>query len=323
MSRVVAAAESVTGARPRATRSGVLGSLVEAGKPGITRMVTITALVGFVLSALGHEAAWSELAILAVGCAIGTALSSMGANTLNEWMERDRDALMQRTAHRPLPQQRISPGFALVAGLIESALGLAVLGLMTNVWAALVSLACLVTYVAIYTPMKLRSPVSVLFGAIPGALPPLIGWAAAGGHSQGGPSLMQAGGWALFTLMFVWQIPHFMAIAWMYRADYSLGGFRILAAEDPTGVRTARNMIGWAVLLIPATLLPIWAMPERVGLVYGAFALVSGLAFLWLTIGFGRTRTREAARRVFFASIAHLPLLLMILVGEALVHRVM
>lgn len=318
MSLVASPAESVS-ATPRA---GVIGSLIEAGKPGITRMVTITAMVGFVLSALGHEAAWGELAVLAIGCGIGTALSSMGANTLNEWMERDRDALMQRTAHRPIPEQRLTPRFALVAGLLEGAVGLAVLVLMANAWAALVSLACLVTYVAIYTPMKLRSPVSVLFGAIPGALPPLIGWAAAGGHASGGPTLLQAGGWSLFTLMFVWQIPHFMAIAWMYRADYSLGGFRILAAEDPTGVRTARNMIGWAVLMIPGTMLPVWAMPERVGLFYGAFALVSGLAFLWLTFEFGRTRTREAARRVFFVSIAHLPVLLMILVGEALVHRV-
>lgn len=320
LSRVVATPDSVSAARSKRARSGVFGSIVEAGKPGITRMVTITSLVGFVLSALGHVAGWGELAVLALACAVGTALSSMGANTLNEWLERDRDALMPRTAHRPLPEHRISPRVALVAGLIESALGLAVLALGANVWAALVSLACIITYVAIYTPMKLKSPVSVLFGAIPGALPPLIGWAAAAGRN-GWPTLSEAGGWSLFTLMFVWQIPHFMAIAWMYKADYSLGGFRVLAAEDPTGVRTARNMIGWAIVLLPATLMPAWAMPGRVGLVYAAFALVSGLAFLWLTIGFGRLRTREAARRVFFASIAHLPLLLMMLVGEALVRR--
>lgn len=304
----------------RPARAGHFAAIIEAGKPGITRMVTITSLVGFVLSAIGRSMGWGELALLVTGSAIGTALSSLGANTLNEWLERDRDALMPRTAHRPLPQQRISPKVALVAGLVESALGLIVLALAANVWAALVSLACIITYVAIYTPMKLKSPVSVLIGAIPGALPPLIGWAAAGG-SSGAPTLLQAGGWSLFTLMFVWQIPHFMAIAWMYRADYSLGGFRVLAAEDPTGVRTARNMIGWAIVLLPATLMPVWAMPGRVGAVYGAFALISGLAFLWLTMGFGRLRTRDAARRVFFASIAHLPLLLMILVGEALVRR--
>lgn len=284
-------------------------------------MVTITALVGFVLSALGHSSGWGQLAILAAACAVGTALTSMGANTLNEWMERDRDALMPRTAHRPLPQQRISPNVALWAGIAESVLGLAVLMVWANVWAALVSLACIVTYVAIYTPMKIKSPVSVLIGAIPGALPPLIGWAAAGGRGAPGTTLLEAGGWSLVTLMFVWQIPHFMAIAWMYRADYSLGGFRVLAAEDPTGVRTARNMIGWAALLIPATLLPIWAMQDRAGLVYGIFAAVSGAAFFWLTILFGKYRTREAARRVFFASIAHLPLLLMLLVGESLLHR--
>ncbi len=298
-------------------------SVIEAGKPGITRMVTITALVGFVLSALSYPTGWGELALLAGGCALGTALSSLGANTLNEWLERDRDALMPRTAHRPLPERRISVRLALVAGLIECVLGLTVLAATTNVWAAAVSLTCMVTYVAIYTPMKLRSPVSVLFGAIPGALPPLIGWVAAAGRGAPAEVLGQWGGWSLFVLMFVWQIPHFLAIAWMYRADYSLGGFRVLAAEDPTGFRTARSMIAWAVLLIPATMLPVWAMGGRVGVYYGGFALVTGLAFCWLTILYGKSRTRDAARRVFFASIAHLPLLLMVLVGEAMLRRVM
>ncbi|MFO0861817.1 MAG: heme o synthase [Phycisphaerales bacterium] len=319
MSRAVATTSAPATAAKEGSR-GAFRSIVEAGKPGITRMVTITTLVGFVLSAMGRQASWGELAILVVGCAVGTALSSLGANTLNEWLERDRDALMPRTAHRPLPQQRLTPRVALAAGLIESVLGLAVLVLMANAWAALVSLACIVTYVAIYTPMKLKSPVSVLVGAIPGALPPLIGWAGAAGGA-GDRTLVEWGGWSLFILMFVWQIPHFMAIAWMYRADYSLGGFRVLAAEDPTGVRTARNMIGWAVALLPATLMPAWAMPDRLGLAYSVFATVSGLAFLWLTMGFWKARSRDAARKVFFASIIHLPLLLMFLVGEAVVRR--
>ncbi|MBS0191637.1 MAG: heme o synthase [Phycisphaerales bacterium] len=302
------------------TERGALLSIVEAGKPGITRMVTITSLVGFVLSIQGRGVSWSSLAILAAASAAGTALSSMGANTLNEWMERDLDALMPRTAHRPLPQRRISPRVALVAGLIECVLGLVILTVFANVFAAAVSFACMVTYVAMYTPMKTRSPVSVLIGAIPGALPPLIGWAAAAG-TQGQQSLLQAGGWSLFVLMFVWQIPHFMAIAWMYRADYSLGGFRVLAAEDPSGIRTARNMLAWSILLIPATLMPVWAMPDRVGWVYGGFAACTGVGVVLLSLKFGKLRSREAARRVFFASIAHLPLLLIVLVGESLFHR--
>jgi protoheme IX farnesyltransferase len=297
-------------------------SILEAGKPGITRLVTITSLVGFVLSALATNWTFGSLALAAVGCALGTALSALGANTLNEWVERDLDARMPRTAHRPLPQQRIAPRLALFCGLLESLLGLAVLALANNLWASAVSLVCIVTYIAVYTPLKLRSPISTLVGAIPGALPPVIGWTAGAGHSlpASTAAVLQIGGWSLFALMFVWQIPHFLAIAWMYREDYSLGGFKVLAVQDPTGKRTASNMLLWSIFLIPATLLPVWTMPSRVGPVYATLATLFGLAFLYLSARFFTQRTRPAARKVFFASIIHLPVLLMALVAESLVR---
>lgn len=297
-------------------------SFVEAGKPGITRLVTITSLVGFVLAALGTKWSYANLGFVAIATALGTALSSLGANTLNEWMERDRDARMPRTAHRPLPQARITPHQALIAGVIESVVGVGILAACTNIWASLVSLACIVSYVAIYTPLKPRSPISTLVGAVPGALPPLIGWCAGAGMSgaEGWGALTRSGGWALFALMFVWQLPHFLAIAWMYREDYSLGGFKVLAVEDPSGVRTARGVLLWSLVLIPATLLPCWAMPERAGIFFAVFASVSGLLFLALAVRFALDRTRPSARRVFLASIAHLPLLLMVLVAEALIR---
>ncbi|HEX8877853.1 MAG TPA: heme o synthase [Phycisphaerales bacterium] len=297
-------------------------SFVEAGKPGITRLVTITSLVGFVLAALGTQWSYANLGFVAVATGLGTALSSLGANTLNEWMERERDARMPRTAHRPLPQARITPRQALVAGVIESVVGVTLLAACTNIWAALVSLACIVSYVAVYTPLKPRSPISTLVGAVPGALPPLIGWCAGAGMSnaEGWFALTQLGGWSLFALMFVWQLPHFLAIAWMYREDYSLGGFKVLAVEDPTGVRTARGVLLWSLLLIPATLLPSYAMPARAGIVFAAFAIVSSLAFLYLAVRFAIDRTRPSARRVFLASIAHLPLLLIVLVAEAVLR---
>lgn len=312
---------------PKPADGGLISSLTEAGKPGITRLVTITSLVGFVLAALGHSWHLLELAIAAIGCGAGTALCSFGANTLNQWIERDRDALMRRTAHRPLPQRRLAPRTALIAGVVQSLLGLLVLLALTNTAATLVSLACLITYLAVYTPLKVRSEWSTLIGAIPGALPPMIGWAAGAAVTNGSETwpawltpLAGAGGWSLFLLMAVWQLPHFYAIAWMYRDDYSIGGYKVLAAADPTGIRTARGVFFWSLALIPATMLPMFTMPTLIGWPYALVALGMGLAFLTLGIRFLRTRSREAARAVFLASIAHLPILLLVLVAEAVVR---
>ncbi|MCA9288607.1 MAG: protoheme IX farnesyltransferase [Phycisphaerales bacterium] len=325
-----------------ATRAGAaslptIADLIECTKPGITRMVTITALVGFVLAALGAwggvwsaapGSAWGTLDVLVslVGCVLGTAFSAAGANALNMWSEHARDACMERTASRPIPSGRVSPRTAFWLGTGLSTIGVVGLWLVCGPLASLISLACVVTYLLLYTPMKVASPLSTLVGAIPGALPPLIGWYAVGhalsaGAAAGGSWLASpighAGGWALFGLMFVWQMPHFMAIAWKYREHYEAGGYRVLSVGDATGARTAASMLRWTLLLLPATLLPALAMPGLLGGVTIVAATLTGLGFLWLVLEFGRERTAKRAKAVFLASIAHLPLLLLVMVGEA------
>lgn len=302
-------------------RSGVVASLVETTKPGIVRLVVITSMVGFAMA--GAQRSWEawELVSRALVCLGGTALSAAGANALNQWWERARDERMKRTARRPLPTQRLSPRAVLWFGVSLSSLGVALLLVLGNPVAAAISLACVLVYVLVYTPMKPSTPWATLVGAIPGALPPLIGWSAAGregGWPAGWSSLSQAGGWVLFAIMFAWQIPHFLAIAWMYRDDYAAGGFRVLPVLDPEGVRTSRSMARWTAALIPLTFLPLWAMRGQVGLGYAAVALVSGAVFITLVGRLARARTRDAARRVFFATIIHLPVLMATMVIEAI-----
>lgn len=285
-------------------------AIVETTKPGITRMVTITAIVGFIAAAVDRSwTTWSVVGAL-VWCVLGTALSSSGANALNQWWERSRDARMARTSGRPLPRGAVEPSLVLWWGVALSVLGVGVLALGNGPAAASVSLACIVSYVLVYTPLKPVTSFSTLVGAVPGALPPLIGWCAATASWQG---LMMGGGWSLFGLMFVWQLPHFLAIAWMYREDYRLGGYKVLPVLDPTGVATSGAMLGTAFLQIPATLLPLLTL-ERLGAAYLLVALITGSGYLWLSLRLARRRSRQAARTVFFASIAHLPLLLIALV---------
>lgn len=285
-------------------------AIIETTKPGITRMVTITAIVGFIAGAIDRS--WTTSALIGVlaWCIIGTVLSSSGANALNMWWERARDARMARTAGRPLPRGAVEPSLVLFWGIALSVLGVAVLALGSGLAAASVSLACILSYVLVYTPLKPVTSFSTLVGAVPGALPPLIGWAAAIGSWQ---SLTTGGGWSLFGLMFVWQLPHFLAIAWMYREDYRLGGYPVLPVLDPTGVATSGAMLCTAFIQIPATLLPLITL-DRLGLAYLLVALLTGSGYLWLSFRLARERTRKAARNVFLASIAHLPLLLIAMV---------
>jgi protoheme IX farnesyltransferase len=231
---------------------------------------------------------------------------------------------MERTADRPIPSGRVPAPLALRLGAGLSALGVIGLWLTCGLWAATISLACVLTYLFLYTPMKATSPLSTVVGAVPGALPPLIGWYAVGhaiDGSVGGhgyvPMIGHAGGWALFALMFVWQMPHFMAIAWKYREHYAAGGYRVLSVGDDTGRKTAGSMLRWTLLLLPATLLPAAAMPGVLGGVTIAVAMLTGLGYLWLVLEFVHERTAKRAKAVFLASIMHLPLLMMVMVAEA------
>jgi len=299
-----------------------LSAVKELSKPRITRLVTITAGMGFALGAIGQSwSAW-DLVVRAAACLVGTALSSAGANALNMWWERGRDARMERTAHRPLPEGRIGPGAALGVGLGFSALGVLVL-LLIGPGPALVSLLTIVTYVLVYTPLKPVTRWNTLVGAVPGALPPVIGWAAAasGNHlTLGLEALASPAAWALFVLMFVWQIPHFLAIAWMYREDYARGGYRMLPLEDPAGRLTFATILVWSIALVPASIAPVMLLEGRLGLVSLVAAAVSGAAFVGLCFRLYKTHERAHARAVFLASIVHLPLLLTVMVGDACVR---
>ncbi len=304
-----------------------LSAYVQATKPGITKLVTITSMVGL---GMGFATRWSagdrgwsalEVVIAVLGTIVGTALSAAGANAMNQWFERERDARMPRTAGRPIPSGRLSARQVFVAAMGLAITGVALLWLTCGVTPASVSAACVLVYVLVYTPMKAATWTATLVGAIPGALPPLIGWSAALG-GQGFASLAAPGGLSLFALMFIWQLPHFLAIAWMYREDYALGGCAVLPVVDRSGLKTSIVIAAFTVLLAPATIGPVVAMPGVLGLGYLLTAAVSGLGFAALVGRLLRTRKREHARSVFFASIIHLPLLLVVMVVDAFVHSI-
>jgi protoheme IX farnesyltransferase len=229
---------------------------------------------------------------------------------LNQVYERDTDALMRRTRMRPLPDGRIAVEDARMFGIMLTVLGVAILAFEANALAAALAAVTSIVYLLVYTPMKRRSTLSTLAGAVPGALPPLIGWAAARND-------LSIGGWSLFAIVFFWQIPHFMAIAWMYRDDYGKAGFPMLPVVEPDGRRTGRQAVLYAAALLPVSLVP--AVVGVAGAAYFWVALVLGIALLALSIRFATTRTDLAARTLFFGSITYLPLLwaAMILAHEA------
>jgi protoheme IX farnesyltransferase len=267
---------------------------VELAKPRLNLLVVVTSGGGFYLGTGGTPSLFPLMA-----ACVGTALVAGGASALNQVHERDTDALMDRTRSRPLPAGRIAPEDARIFGLALSALGLGILGSATNVPAALLALATLVVYLAVYTPLKRRSPAATLVGAVPGALPPLIGWTAGRGSAT-------LEGWVLFAIVFLWQIPHFMAISWIYRDDYRKARFPMLSVLEPDGRRTGVHAVFYA-----AALLPVSLAPTAVGLAgwtYFWIALVLGTALLWVAARFASTRSDASARLLFFGSISYLPL---------------
>lgn len=276
-------------------RSTTAGDYIELAKPRLNLLVVVTSAGAFYLAGDGTPSLLSMAAASA-----GTALVAGGAAVLNQVAERDTDALMDRTRSRPLPSGRVAPEDAKIFGIAIAAAGLVVLGSATNLLAALLALATLTIYLMVYTPLKRHSPLSTLVGAVPGALPALIGWTAA----RGTPS---AGGWALFAIVFLWQIPHFMAIAWMYRDDYRKARFPMLPVLEPEGRRTARQAVLYASVLVPVSLVPTFL--GVAGLIYLWVALILGVALLGLAVRFASMRSDAAARQLFFGSITYLPLI--------------
>jgi heme o synthase len=274
---------------------------VTLAKPRLNLLVVASTLVGYVMG--DGEMADVLRVVAMVG---GTALVAGGASAFNQVFERRTDALMRRTRLRPMADGRMSPQDASLYAAVLSLAGLAALAVFVNILSALVALATLVSYAAIYTPLKLRTSFSTVIGAIPGALPPVIGWAAA---TNG----LGRGAWILFGILFLWQLPHFLAIAWMYREDYARAGFPMLPVIEPDGRSTARQSVLYA-----AALLPLSLAPTLVGITttfYFVAALVLTLGFLALTLQFARTRSVADARRVFFGSIVYLPILWVLMIA--------
>ena len=275
---------------------------LELAKPRLNFLVVATSAAGYYLGAPGAP----ELAPMAQAVA-GTALVAGGAAVLNQVYERDTDALMRRTRTRPLPDGRVAPADACIYGLVLSGCGLALLATRANLLAAIVALVTLLTYLVVYTPLKRRSPMATLVGAVPGALPALIGWVARHGS-------WSVGGWSLFAIVFCWQIPHFMAIAWLYRDDYRKAGFPMLPVVDPEGTRTARHAVAFATALVPATLIP--TLVGTSGGIYFVVALVLGTALLGLAVRFSLARSENSAWALFFGSIVYLPLIWIAMIAD-------
>ena len=236
----------------------------------------------------------------------GTSLAAGGAAVLNQWLERDADARMVRTRERAIPAGRVRPLHALIYGLSLSVIGCLVLYVGANALAGIFTTITIVTYILLYTPLKRLTIWNTLIGAIPGALPPLIGWTAATGK-------VDTLGWILFAILFLWQMPHFFAIAWTYRKDYALGGFVMLSNADANGHKVALQSFVFCLALIVSTLLPV--LIGKASWIYGAIALVAGIYLLRPAIDFLKPEKRDtAARNLFFASIFYLPALLFPLV---------
>lgn len=285
----------------------------ESTQPPIRDFVSLTkprlSLMSVATAILGYFAAGPELRLeVFFSLLTGTALAAFGAAVLNQWWEREADARMQRTADRPVADGRMAPNVALVYGLVLSALGVVLLWAQVGWVPAALTLATVLLYVLAYTPLKRRSTWATEVGAIPGALPPLIGWVAAGGG-------FSAMGWALFAVLFAWQIPHFMAISWNFRDDYRRGGFAMLSLQDPSGKRVGRRSVLWTVVLIAVSLYPL--VHPQVGWFLGVSAVLLGLMLLWPALQFWLGSQRNlAARRLFFASLIYLPFYLGALVAD-------
>ncbi len=287
----------------RSTRQEKLRAYVALTKPRILMMVVLMSAAGYFLGAKSIDPLPVFFMML-----LGTGLSSGGAAVLNNYLERDCDLKMGRTKTRALPLGIITPSEALLFGLSLSLIGVFLLAWQVNVLTGFLSLVTVFLYVLVYTPLKKISWWNTVVGAIPGALPPMGGWAAATGE-------LDLGAWILFLILFVWQHPHFYAIAWMYKEDYEQGGFKMLPVVYPDGVRTFRQTVGFSLLLIPVSLLPFYY--GMAGLVYAWGISILGLVMLAVGLKLRRTRSVHDARTLLKVSVIYLPLFFALLLCDS------
>jgi protoheme IX farnesyltransferase len=269
-------------------------------KARLTFLVLLTTLVGFYVGFRGQVDY-----LLMLHTVLGTALLASGASALNQLLEREYDGRMQRTQSRPLPSGRLTPQTVLIVGASSAATGLVYLALAVNLLTSLLGAVCFISYVFVYTPLKRVTWLNTAVGAIPGALPPLMGWTAAQGQ-------LTSEGWSLFAILAFWQLPHFLAIAWMYREEYAKAGFQMLPVIDPQGHRTGRQALSHTLGLLPVSLSPF--LFKLAGPVYLCGALLLGAVFVWCAYRFSRELTKPRARQLFYVSILYLPLLLALMV---------
>ncbi|MCX8156749.1 MAG: heme o synthase [Verrucomicrobiae bacterium] len=279
-----------------------LSTLAELTKARLNSLVLLTTAAGYYLGSEGALDAWGLARALG-----GTGLLAGGAAVLNQYLEREFDARMTRTAHRPLPAGRVKPETALLLGGLLSLAGLVYLAAEVNLLTAFLGAVTLITYLFIYTPLKRRTIWNTVVGAVPGALPPVMGWVAAQGR-------LDWGALAVFAILFFWQVPHFLAIAWLYRDDYARGGYVMLPVVDPQGARTARHALHYTVAMTTASIFP--SLLGLTGGLYLAGALFLGALFLSATLWFARRMHRTSARALFLASILYHPVLVGLMVWD-------
>ncbi len=286
--------------RPRLSFRDRVAAYVELTKPRITLLIVLTSAAGFALASQGSIDYLRMLSAL-----LGIALLSSGIATLNQYAERDLDGLMRRTAMRPLPSGKLAPWEALAFGSTITIGAELYLLVFVNPLSALLGLTVIAGYVFAYTPLKTRTSLSTMVGAFPGAVPPLIGWTAA-------RDSISLEGWVLFAILFLWQFPHFLAIAWMYREDYSRAGILMLPVIEPNGRVTAQQIVVYTLMLLPVSLLPtVLGMSGRI---YLAGAALLGLLFLYSSLRAAFSMSRQQARRLLLASVLYLPLLFLLMV---------
>ena len=287
---------------PKVSFGAIARNYLQLSKSRIVLMVLITSAAGYLFGAQSVDG------LLMLHALLGTALVAAGTNALNQYVEREHDARMHRTRTRPLPAGRITPRAALIFSSAIAVVGTLYLGLMVNWLTAALGAFTLATYIFIYTPLKRVSTLNTLIGAIPGAIPPLMGWTAATNH-------LGAGGWIIFGILFLWQLPHFMAISWLHREDYARGGFAMLAVRDTDGAAVARQAIFYTLALIPVSVAP--ALLGLTGTVYFIGAAASGAALLAATIRFFFDRGPRSARSLFMISNLYLITVMLLLVVNA------